>query len=231
MKNKALEYLSYDRILNMDIIQQINRFDAQIIYAEDDGVLVRGPWMDYISTDSFSVCEKLIPLMGEDPFFTAHNDYEVEALMKNFPDKNREIKVCYQAVYEGDIRELPYDYEIRQLDKTYLRFVRDTYTTFGDDEYILDRLQCGEIFGAYDKTGNIMGFMGHHDDGLLGMLEVLPRYRQKGVAKQLMTFLINKDLENGYVPFSQIYITNEVSKALHRKLGFTLSRTPVYWNV
>jgi len=229
MKRKALEYLSYDKILHMEMINQIERFDAEIIYAEEDGVLIRCPWMDYLSTDSYDVCEKLIPLMGKDPVFTAHNDYEVEALMRNIPN-NWDIKICYQAVYEGEKKVLPYDYEIVQLDESYLRFVRDTYHTFGDDEYILDRIRCGEIYGAFNKTGKIMGFMGHHDDGLLGMLEVLPEFRRKGVATQLMTYLINKDIEDGYIPFSQIYITNEVSKALHRKMGFTLSRTPVYWN-
>ena len=62
------------------------------------------------------------------------------------------------------------------------------------------------------------------------MLEVLPEYRRKGVAASLMTYLINYDIKRGYIPYSQIHITNESSKQLHGKLGFTLSKTPVFWN-
>ncbi|MBR6801223.1 MAG: GNAT family N-acetyltransferase [Eubacteriaceae bacterium] len=230
MKEKALDYLSYDKILNTDLIQQIVRYDAEILYAEEDGVLVRNGGMYYISTESHKTCEKLVPLMGDDPYFTAHNDYEVETISR-LTGRKWEIRICYHAVYEGEKMPLPYEHEIRMLDTSYLRFVRDTYKTFGDDKYISERLTNGDLFGAFDESGEIMGFCGHHDDGILGMLEVLPMHRGKGVAKQLMTYLINMDIENGYIPYSQIYITNEVSKALHRKLGFTLSRTPVYWNV
>ncbi len=229
MKQKALEYLSYDEILNIDIIQQIKRYDADILYAEDDGVLVKSSWMYYISADSFDVAGKLVPMMGENFLFTAHNDYEVDAVLRKFPDIGK-INTCYNAVYTGNMIHGNISYEIRTLDESYLRFVRDTYKTFGDDEYILGRIISGELFGAFDDDGNIMGFCGYHDDGLLGMLEVLPEYRRKGVAASLMTYLINYDIKRGYIPYSQIHITNESSKQLHRKLGFTLSKTPVFWN-
>ncbi len=227
--NKALEYLGYDEILNIDITQQIRRYDARIIYAEDDGVLVKNDWMFYLSTDSFDVTERLIPLMGEKFLFTAHNDYEVEAVVRRFPDIGK-INVCYNAVYAGECIDDVIPFDVRCLDESYLCFVKDTYKTFGDDEYILGRLEAGDLFGAFDENGNIMGFCGYHDDGLLGMLEVLPEYRRKGVATGLMTYLINNDIRRGYIPYSQIHITNESSKQLHRKMGFTLSRTPIFWN-
>ncbi len=229
MKQKALEYLSEEKILNFDIIQQIVRYNADILYAEDDGVLVKNPWMYYISADSHKVAEKIIPLMGKDFLFAAHHDYELELIMKLFPDE-RKINLCYNAVYSKDFVTRDGKYEIRCLDESYFGFVRQTYTTFGNDEYILGRIESNDLYGAFDEEGNIMGFCGYHDDGLIGMLEVLPEYRRMGVAKELMAYLINNDIKRGYVPYSQIHITNEISKNLHRNMGFTLSGTPIYWN-
>ena len=60
-------------------------------------------------------------------------------------------------------------------------------------------------------------------------LEVLPAFRRRGVATALMNSMANWCLERGFVPFSQIWMDNQASFALHRSLGWSLSPQPLYW--
>ena len=82
--------------------------------------------------------------------------------------------------------------------------------------------------GAFAK-GQLLGFIGMHSEGSVGMLEVLPPYRRRGVALALMAAMANHCLERGWVPFSQIFDGNTASLELHRRLGWTLCPEKLYW--
>lgn len=41
--------------------------------------------------------------------------------------------------------------------------------------------------------------------------------------------MVNKTLENGLVPFSQVEVENKKSIALQKKLGFKISKDKLYW--
>lgn len=228
-KTKALEYLGKDPILNVDIIQQIKRYDAEILYSGDDGVLVKAEWMYYLCATDASSARKAASLMGDDRPFNVHHGYEIGPVTERL-SASGVINACYNAVYLPDFVSIDPAFAIKALDEGYLDLVKKEYTTFGGEEYILGRIKSGDLFGAFDENGQIMGFCGSHDDGQIGMLQVFWQHRRKGVASALMKYLINRDLERGYTPYSQIRTDNEISKQLHRKLGFVLSETPVFWN-
>lgn len=82
--------------------------------------------------------------------------------------------------------------------------------------------------GAFAQ-GQLLGFIGMHSEGSVGMLEVLPPYRRRGVALALMSAMANHCLERGWVPFSQIFDGNTASLELHRRLGWTLCPEKLYW--
>lgn len=106
--------------------------------------------------------------------------------------------------------------------------ILENYHSFTDPEYIHKRIAAGVMHGAFQK-GELLGFIGMHSEGSVGMLEVLPQHRRKGAATALMAFMTNFCLERGWVPFSQIFHGNEASLALHRRLGWALSQRPLYW--
>lgn len=102
------------------------------------------------------------------------------------------------------------------------------YHAFSDPDYIRRRLAAGVMHGAF-QNGELAGFIGMHAEGSVGMLEVFPPYRRRGIAAGLMAFQANWVLGRGWVPFSQIWEGNEASFALHRRLGWSLCPSPMYW--
>ena len=56
-------------------------------------------------------------------------------------------------------------------------------------EYVEDRLKAGVIFGAF-VDGRLAGFVGEHHEGSMGMLEVVPEFRRRGIAQALEAALI-----------------------------------------
>ena len=89
-------------------------------------------------------------------------------------------------------------------------------------------LNTESLFGGY-KEENLVGFIGNHLEGSIGLLEIFPPYRRLGYGETLECFMVNHMLEQGRVPFGHIEIENDKSIALQKKLGFTLSEDKLYW--
>lgn len=90
------------------------------------------------------------------------------------------------------------------------------------EEFVRRHLEDGWMYGGYDTAGELVGFIGEHDEGAIGMLEVFPEHRRRGYASELAGFAVNRMLSLGRVPFSQVVLGNEPSFAMHRKLGWTV---------
>ena len=71
--------------------------------------------------------------------------------------------------------------EIRQLGQSYFSVILENYHTFTDAEYVRRRIDAGVMHGAF-REGELLGFIGMHDEGSVGMLEVLPPHRRQGAA-------------------------------------------------
>lgn len=93
----------------------------------------------------------------------------------------------------------------------------------GRTDYVRERAEAGELFSAR-MEGVFAGFIGFHDDGSTGLLEVLPPYRRRGIAQCLEKFMINFCLERGWTSYGQIYTDNDASFALQGSLGITVDR-------
>lgn len=116
----------------------------------------------------------------------------------------------------------------RPLTMDDLRFVLENYHNPGAVEpHIRDRIENGMIGGILD--GQLAGFAGIHQEGTVGMLEVLPEFRRRGLAEVLEAAVINLQLERGRLPYCHIRVGNEASMALQRKLGLTIDDHPMFW--
>ena len=139
----------------------------------------------------------------------------------------KEESRCYQAAYfRGE--PLPVRADVRPLDMGYFQAVLDGYSLFHDPEYVEDRLKAGVVFGAF-VDGRLAGFVGEHHEGSMGMLEVFPPYRGRGLGLALESFQINRYLSEGRVPFDQVIVGNEKSMGLQKKVGMELSKDTMSW--
>lgn len=115
--------------------------------------------------------------------------------------------------------------ECRTLDESYVRVVHDNYShpEFFDDEEIARRLREHTIIGAFNAQGELMGYIGEHVEGSMGMLEVFEKFRHQGVATLLEAYKIKLTLAQNKTPWCQVFEGNEASIRLQQKLGMKLT--------
>ena len=86
-----------------------------------------------------------------------------------------------------------------------------------------------EMSSASISRGKLCGFIGCHNDGSMGMLYVEDAYRRQGLAASLEGYLINKQREQGMIPYAHIVNGNEASIQLQERLGLNLSDPVIWW--
>lgn len=108
---------------------------------------------------------------------------------------------------------------IRRLDEGHLDVVTAHYHGL-PRPLVYDHLRRGEMYGGFTQDGELAGFIGEHDEGSIGLLEVLPEHRRQGWAQTLERFMINLHLAQGRMPYCQVVVGNVASHALQAKLGY-----------
>ena len=226
---QAQAYLMGKPLEYVDMLEPIRRGMVEVTACREDGVLLYNiPGELYmLAADSLEAAKELCHGVDSMDLAVAHSREAGEYLAQRYGIPK--CQPCTQAVYVGK-DPLPEDstFEIRTLGQEFFQIVLDTYHSFSDPKYIRNRLAAGVMQGAF-RDGQLAGFIGMHAEGSVGMLEVLPPYRRRGVALALMSAMANHCLERGWVPFSQIFDGNTASLELHRRLGWTLCPEKLYW--
>ena len=134
---------------------------------------------------------------------------------------------CRQAVYLGKEPPAATEEDIRPLTGEHLDFLQANYR-HEDSEYLAWLLERRALFGAF-REEKLVGFIGKHAEGSMGLLEVLPAWRGRGVGESLERFLIAREVERGNLPYCHVFTDNQASLALQQKLGLTLAEGSVIW--
>ena len=233
MKLSMTDYLARERLANIDMIELILLPETQALRFDEEGLLLYRDGLYLLACEPGKGCsflplltrgltegaERLIVLRGEETIEPLVRDYGFQVVMD-----------CVHAVYPAKepLRyTLPENAEIRPLDPCHAGFVHEHYHMVDDIAYIRERIRAG-MYGAF-VGGYLAGFVGTHDEGSIGMLEVLPEFRRLGLAYALEAHLINRLLESGHTPYCQVSIKNEPSIALQRKLGMEFSSAVIHW--
>ena len=224
------EFLERDRLLHIDMIDALLDKKTEVLYSEEDGVLFRRDgWLYELSAETPEATEKIAALMEKGRDIVAHqfkfipNIFNVTGKMEMLP--------CMQTSYnKGTPVKLPDTGKItyRRLTMEDLDFVCRTYR-YGENEvkYIGSRISHGMI-GAFDGK-RCVGFIGEHNEGSMGLLEVIPEYRRKGIATALEGMMINKKLKEGRIPYDHVVLGNDASLGLQKSLGMDKAEGIVTW--
>ena len=97
-----------------------------------------------------------------------------------------------------------------------------------NEQVINQYIKAGHLT-ALEVEGKMVGFIGVHYGGSMGILVVFPEGRRKGYGEALERHLIASQLEKGLIPFCHIIDGNVKSILLQRKLGLVADTVPVYW--
>lgn len=230
MVNKALEYLQREYLHNLDMIEGLRRDLYDVLYAAEDGVLIcdrEGGRTHMLSCRDAEAALRIAKLTQPGcGLFVAHQADTVEPLRELLGFD--EASECWQAAYLGDTPLSVGDFEIKKLDMSYAPVAAEIYSSSDYLEYMQRQIREGVLLGAF-VDGELAGFTGRHVQGALGMLEVLPEYRRRGIAAALESAAINRELQEGHVPYGQIVIGNNASRAVQEKLGMSFADKNVWW--
>ena len=138
-----------------------------------------------------------------------------------------EMLECFQVAYYGIIPIVDTDISIRAADENDVGFLVKNYHLIGPDE-IKKIVERGSIILGY-SGGSVVGFIGEHLEGSMGLLYVFPEFRRKGFASALEKIYIAETMKKGFVPFGQVERNNKPSLLLQKKIGMTVSDDPICW--
>lgn len=220
----AIEYLRREPVRNISLIEPLRLGRAALIARTDRGVLLNLDGIAMVAADTPEEGLKLLEAMPDFRNLNAAGGALADAIRDAL---DLEDERCWQAVYPSR-SPLPVEADIRPLGVEYLEPVAEHYSLFHNPDYIRDRLERGLMSGAF-VDGRLAGFIGEHEEGSMGLLEVFPEYRRRGLGLALESFEINRFLSEGRVPYDQVIVGNEKSLGLQRKLGMVISEDTISW--
>ena len=146
----------------------------------------------------------------------------------------RKLESELECVYVEDVPPavaLPEGFVINRLDASHTQKIialyRHSMESLANEQYIGECLQDG-MYGAFYK-GELCGFIGVHEQESIGILEVHPKWRRKGLAVALEQVMIGKQLERGRLPYGEIVKDNTASIRLQKKAGMITDEKLTYW--
>ena len=221
----ALGFLLREPLRYMDMIEPIRRGQADVLFADGNGVLI----YDRPSGAHMAAGSGMLGRIERTPELLVLHDAAALAGAHDLFGLSPVI-TCHQTAYMHD---QPPDvmgagFALRGLSMSWLEQVSEAYHLDLGPTYLRDRIAAGDMIGAFDGD-NLAGFIGLHAEGSMGMLEVLPDFRRKGLGRMLIAQMSGIVMARGWVPFSQFQVGNEASRQLHAGLGFNICDREVYW--
>ncbi len=225
------EYFAGDLAGGADFLE-LERRGAQTVLCEENAVILYMPPDGTVlfaakNEDAARKAARLLPRTG---IASVHGEVCAQIAAEALGLKGGAR--CYQARYLlPELPEMTAGIEVRILDEQYIETAARHYKGVGEDSgaYMRERVKAGALLGAFFLNGILAGFIGTHHEGSMGMLEIFPEYRRLGLGYALESALIRRLMEQGAIPYCQVYEGNEASLRLQRKLGLTFSDEFVYW--
>lgn len=223
--------IQQDPVRYLDLTEPLRRKEGHVVAARPTGALIalenceRG--FSLFALDR-AVAEELFSLLPSAPELVfVHEAFTLPILAERFG--LTPSSAFYQAAY---LREVPLPLpetvaHIRPLDLSSLPILLANYE-YGSKTYLRQLLSQGHLFGAFEGE-TLLAFIGLHAEGTMGLLEVLPPYRRRGLARLLESYMINWELSQGHIPYCQVFEGNAPSLSLQHSLGMTFSCGPIWF--
>ena len=221
MKIDGIDCLGIDRVLK--------RGSGEIVAETDHALLVR----DRVSEALMLACEDAaagLALLdrhdGSSCGLLMVSDYAVGLTAFERYGFSEKLE-CYQVAYYGEKPSATGGLTVRTADENDLPVLTETYHLIGPEE-MEKAVRRKSVLLGYDGD-RLVGYIGEHPEGSMGLLYVFPEYRRRGFGAALQTHYIVKTMENGFVPFGQVEKDNRNSLKLQEKIGMTRSDNLIVW--
>lgn len=247
--DRCREILMKQKLHHMDMIELISRGNAELVYAEGETIclydVVSGIYfhtamdekgrlgmakikeyavmhggiddLTCIALHQEQMCKVAAEILGVSPFITC-----------KIAVYTKKEKLPITGLYSTTGKSAEDMAEIRKIGVEYADEAAAFYDGPDGADYIREHLEEFGLYGAF-LDGKLVGYIGRHPEGSIGILQVAPAYRRRKIAKALETYMINQSLEIGHVPFAEVVVGNEKSIALQESLGMCFAKNEIYW--
>lgn len=134
---------------------------------------------------------------------------------------------CFQVAYYGELPVTNSDILVKAADRQDIPLLIKTYDLISPEE-MEEVVRNGNLLLGYYQE-RLVGFIGEHLEGSMGLLYIFPEFRRKGFAAVLEKIYIAKTIEKGFIPFGQVEKNNHESLNLQKKIGMTQSENLICW--
>lgn len=248
--DRCRQVLMKQKLHHMDMIELISRGQAELIYAEcgticlhdnvsgvyfhttdhyENGCIGMEKIKEYaqkhggadivacIALHQEYMCEVAKKVLGVSPFITC-----------KIAVYTKKEKLPITGLYTTNGKKAEGQAELRRIGPEYAQEAAAFYDGPDGADYVREHLEEFGLYGAF-LDGKLVGYIGRHPEGSLGILQVAPEYRRRKIAKALETYMINLSLEMGHIPFTEVVLGNEKSIALQESLGLCFAKELIYW--
>jgi len=227
-KEQLIKRLSKDKRNNIHIMESLSRGKGEILYEKGKNVLVydKDSKVCMITVENQEMGEQLLTLVPNDvQLFTTSQGFMNDLICSKF--QCQVLHECFQICYTQREPLSVKHKDIRQLTLEHLSYVQEHYQN-ESAEYMKERILAGVMYGAFVE-GQLVGFVGEHAEGSLGLLYVEEVYRGTGIGKSLEAYMINRHREWGYIPYGHVIVENEISRELQESLGLYFAKNNIWW--
>ena len=203
---------------NYPIIQYYIENDSAIIFGKSDHL-----WAHISSSSADDLAKLLEEHHKKTKFYFSVEDWMIPHIQMY--GKIDWIMTTNRYILNENIEILPPKERIMTLNYSLASYIYEhsDYKKYTSIKYIKDRLKKDISAGIWINDKLIAwGFT--HDDGALGFLHVFKSQRKKGLASNILNFLISERIKVGKPVFVNIVPENKHAIKLVEKLGFYFDR-------
>lgn len=223
--------LEQDKVYYVNLLEILRRGSARVLGVTEGSLLLQdegsGAYLFALREEDRALLER-IP--DDATLIAGYNMWAMPLLEERFglPWKLVVRSVAWPAREPPRVPELP-GVELRLLDRSWAPWAAEHYSEhFGDMNAYLEGVADRGLLGVFVE-GKPAGFVGFHPEGSIGLLEVLPRYRRRGLGRLLELAAIRLALDRGQYAFGQVEVGNTASLALQKDLGLSVSGRTLFW--
>ncbi len=209
-------------IKNYPVNEYYIHANSAIIFGKSDHM-----WAHLVSQSESELRKLLTKYNQKTNYYYSVEEWMVPLILEY--GKTDWIMKTNRYIFWGSVKNLKLQQSTIPLsiDQAHYVFNHSNYQKYTSINYIKDRLQK-DISAGILRNGKLIAWGFTHDDGALGFLHVLPKYRKQGLGKQVLMNLVQQRRVKNQPVFCNIVPENFPSINLVKKLGFEFDRV-VSW--
>lgn len=228
--------LKNNKLLYVDMIQSIEQ-GATILYEDGHALLIKDTYSDivYATADNRGSARKMVAHVPTSFEILVTHDTYCNDVLEDVRQLRYDRMCSHCAYFSKELMpiDIPNGYMVKRVTREYMEDVIELYgkemPDLANEEY-MGLCMDGGMFGVFEET-TLCGFISAHSQGRgsIGMLEVKEEYRGRGFGVLLERVMINKQIKRGAIPYGEIFIENEASLRLQKKVGMEIGTSQTYW--